>query len=875
MLQAVRQSDVLDEVGRVREADLVGAMVQPLEAGRPRDEVDAVAAEVGVRVPVAVVQPERTGGGRDGRLDDRPREEHPVAGRVGREPGLDEPPLHLRAAHLHAGRGQHAEGLVEDPVDELGRQDGQAWSHLDGNATVPARRDAASVARWNGTTISGMTAEPHAHRAADLLVECLVAEGCEFVFSVPGEETMDILDALSERPQVRHITTRHEQGAAFMADVHGRLTGRAAVAMGTLGPGATNLVTGVADAFLDRAPMVAITGQAASAKLHKEAHQVVDIVRMMEPVTKWNTRVERIEAIPEIVRKAFRVATLEKPGPTHIELPEDLAATAIPTVEDGGPAPLEPGKTYFPEPTDEAIAHAAGLLAASERPIILAGNGVLRRSASAELRALARGLHVPVAATFMGKGAIDDRSHLSLMAVGLQARDHVLSGFDRADLVVCVGYDLVEYAPSSWNADGSKRIIHIDTQPAEIDAAYQPEVELVGDIDGTLRRLLVRGPAARHRRPRCRRATREPGDPRPRRPAHGAACASCETHAANDAWPITPQRAIADLRRALAPDDIVVSDVGAHKVWVARLYQAYEPNTVIISNGFAAMGIAIPGAIAAALVHPDRKVVALCGDGGFLMNSQELETATRVGANITVVIWRDDGYGLIDWKQRNEFGRPFGVEFGNPDFVAYARVLRDARLPPGIGRRPVPDALSSARARGSVAGRGAHRLRREPAPDRAPGGAVGVGMNRSIRVALLALGLALGWTVAPAPPPGSPAAVAAAEAWDGSVDLYRKGVFTTQKTWLWCTAAGVQIVRNIVEGEADHARASQSTLLRLDARPQSIRPARVGGRGSGRLDRRASALRRRPLSTGGQPLVRGRPALGGHRTCAGRGCRSR
>ncbi len=523
--------------------------------------------------------------------------------------------------------------------------------------------------------------DPEPRRAADLLVECLAAEGCDTVFSVPGEETMDILDALSRRPIVRHITTRHEQGAAFMADVHGRLTGRAAVAMGTLGPGATNLVTGVADAFLDRAPMVAITGQAASDKLHKEAHQVVDIVRMMEPVTKWNTRVERVEAIPEIVRKAFRVATLEKPGPTHIELPEDVAATVIPEADAGGPVPLVPGRAYFPEPTDEAIAHAAGLLAASERPIVLAGNGVLRRRAADDLRAFARGLHIPVAATFMGKGAIDDRSHLSLMAVGLQARDHVLSGFDRADLVVCVGYDLVEYAPSAWNHDGRKRIIHIDTAPAEVDAAYQPEIELVGDIDGTLRRLLtaVQPHGIGGRDAGERHASREilvHADLRTELLDELAA------HEANDAFPITPQRAIADLRRALAPEDIVVSDVGAHKVWVARLYQAYEPNTVIISNGFASMGISVPGAIAAKLVHPERKVVALCGDGGFLMNSQELETATRLGTAITVVVWRDDGYGLIDWKQRNQFGRPFAVEFGNPDFVAYAQSFGMAAFRP-------------------------------------------------------------------------------------------------------------------------------------------------------------------------------------------------
>ncbi len=504
--------------------------------------------------------------------------------------------------------------------------------------------------------------------AADVLVECLEAEGTEYVFSVPGEETMDVLDALSRSESVRHVTTRHEQGAAFMADVYGRLTGRPGVAMSTLGPGATNLMTGIADAFLDRAPLVAITGQTGIDKLHKEAHQFVDVVAMLEPVTKWNTRVERARSVPEIVRKAFRVAVLEKPGPTHVELPEDLAASPV----DDDLRPLERSRIYFPEPTDEAIDHAARLIAGSRRPIVLAGNGVLRRRASPQLRAFARGLHVPVAVTFMGKGAVDDRSHLSLMAVGLQARDHVLTGFDRADLVVSVGYDPVEYAPGRWNPDGRKRIVHIDTTPAEVDASYQPVVELVGDIDGTLSRLLEallplgisgRSAAERH-------AAKEivvNADLRT------SLLEDLRAYEADEGWPIKPQRAIADLRVALGPQDIVVSDVGAHKIWVARLYQAYEPNTVIISNGFAAMGISLPGAIAAKLVHPERRVVALCGDGGFLMNSQELETAKRIGANVCVVIWRDDGYGLIDWKQRNEFGRPFAVEFGNPDFVAYAR----------------------------------------------------------------------------------------------------------------------------------------------------------------------------------------------------------
>jgi acetolactate synthase-1/2/3 large subunit len=513
-------------------------------------------------------------------------------------------------------------------------------------------------------------AERRSRTAADLLVECLQAEGCEFVFSVPGEETLDVLEALSHTEAIRHVTTRHEQGAAFMADVYGRLTGRAAVAMATLGPGATNLLTGIADAYLDRAPLVAITGQASSDKLHKEAHQVVDVVDMFRPVTKWNARIERIPAIPEIVRKAFRVATLEKPGPTHLELPENVAGTEL--EEGDATRPIEPGRTYFPEPTDEAIAHAARLVNESERPIVLAGNGVLRRRAAPALRALARGLHVPVAATFMGKGAIDDRSHLSLMAVGLQARDHVLTGFDRADLVVSVGYDLVEYAPSRWNPDGTKRILHIDTQPAEVDAGYRPEIELVGDIGGALERLLeaalpggIGGRSATQRH-----ETRETLVHADLRTSLLADLTACVT---DRGYPIKPQRAIYELRRALGPDDIVVSDVGAHKIWIARLYQAYEPNTVVISNGFAAMGISLPGAIAAKLVHPERKVVALCGDGGFLMNAQELETARRIGAAVVVIVWRDDGYGLIDWKQRNEFGRPYAVEFGNPDLVDFAR----------------------------------------------------------------------------------------------------------------------------------------------------------------------------------------------------------
>lgn len=503
--------------------------------------------------------------------------------------------------------------------------------------------------------------------AAQLLVDCLRAEGVEYVFSVPGEETMDILDALADEPSIRHLSTRHEQGAAFAADVYGRLTGRPGVVMATLGPGATNLLTGVADAHLDRAPLVAITGQAASTRLHKEAHQVIDVVRMFEPVTKWNARIERPETVPEMTRKAFRLATLEKPGPTHLEISEDIAAAPVPA----DLRPIPPTRVYLPEPTDEAVEHAARLVRQSSRPLLLAGAGVLRRGASVALRQMAEALHLPVATTFMGKGAVDERDHLSLMAVGLQQRDHVLTGFDRADLVITVGYDLVEYAPSAWDPGGRKPVIHVDTQPAETDADYQPVVELVGDITQSLRRLTAavlptgvggRDAIARHGSQEVLVHT----------DLRTALLAELEAGARDDSFPLKPQRVIAELRAALDPSDIVISDVGAHKIWLARLFATYEPNTLVISNGLAAMGIAVPGALAAGLVAPDRHVVAVCGDGGFLMNVQELETMVRAGIRATIVVWRDDRYGLIDWKQRNEFGRTFGVDFGNPDLVMLA-----------------------------------------------------------------------------------------------------------------------------------------------------------------------------------------------------------
>jgi len=495
-------------------------------------------------------------------------------------------------------------------------------------------------------------------KAAELLIKCLEHEGVRYVWGVPGEETMDILEALGDSQQTRFIPTRHEQGAAFMADVWGRLTGSPGVCLATLGPGATNLLTGVADAYLDHAPLVAITGQAGLERVYKESHQYVDIVSMFAPVTKWNTRIERGAAIPEVTRKAFRIATTEKYGPTHLELPEDVAAEQV---DETDAAPLPIHQARLPLASAEAIEAALALLRQSRRPVILAGNGVIRAHAAGDLATLARRLHIPVVHTFMGKGILKDSDSLSWGALGLQMRDLVMDSLDAADLILAIGYDLVEYAPAVWNTHPSRPIIHIDALPAEVDRAYLPAVELVGDIGATLRALAAQWQGRRTFAPRPE--------------AHERIMRELDDYRADDSFPVKPQRILADLRAALDPKDIVVSDVGAHKLWVARLFATEWANTVIISNGLASMGIAVPGALAAKLAYPDRRVVAVTGDGGFMMNSQELETARRLHTAFVTLVWVDEEYGVITWKQTQRFGHAFGIRFTNPDFVTYARAF--------------------------------------------------------------------------------------------------------------------------------------------------------------------------------------------------------
>jgi len=493
-------------------------------------------------------------------------------------------------------------------------------------------------------------------KGAELLVRCLRNEDVRVLFGVPGEETLALLDALLDSG-IQFVTCRHEQGAAFMADVWGRLSGRAGVCLGTLGPGATNLATGLGDANLDRAPVVAITGQAGRDRIHKESHQYVNVVDMFRSITKWNTRLEIASVIPEAVRKAFKVAEAEKPGACHLELPEDVADEEVSTAS----APLSTERPRRPSPDRPALRRAAELIDRAKNPLIFAGNGVIRGKASLALREFAGRTGVPVANTFMAKGCLPWDHELALGTIGLQMRDVVSCGFDRADLVVAVGYDPVEFAPKLWNGEREKTIVHIDFTPAEVDEDYQPAVEVVADIREALDLLtdLV--------------STRR--DPTRTRQLHDWILGELHAGAADTAFPMKPQRVLHDLRKVLAPHDILISDVGAHKLWVARLFQAEEPNTVIISNGFAAMGIGLPGAVAAKLLHPERRVVTVVGDGGFLMNVQELETAVRLNLTFVVLIFRDDAYGVIRWKQLTRYGREAGVAFGNPDFVALARAF--------------------------------------------------------------------------------------------------------------------------------------------------------------------------------------------------------
>lgn len=497
-------------------------------------------------------------------------------------------------------------------------------------------------------------------KASDLFVKCLEEEGIEYIFGVPGEENADFVMSLEKSKSITFILTRHEQGAAFMAEAYGRLTGNPAGCLGTLGPGATNLITGVADSNMDRAPMLVLTGQGSTARLHKESHQIMDVVAMFDPVTKWATTILNADTIPEIVRKAVRIARTEKPGAVHLELPEDVAK------HQAEAKPLTVRRFRRSVPDDKIVNRAFELLKGAKRPVIIAGNGCIRRRASKQLRIFCERTGIGVLSTFMAKGAVDVDADYCLYTIGLGRKDLPTLVIDEADLVITLGFDMVEYHPRSWNPKCDKRIIHADFLPAEIDAHYHPEVELIGDLAHTLwmfneRLEAIDGLGV---------------DLSGQRDTRQKMTAEIAAHAEDDtAGSIRPQKALWDARQVLGPNDILLSDVGAHKMWVARHYHCHEPNTCLIPNGFCSMGFAFPGAIGASLVHPDRRVMAVAGDGGFMMNVQEMETAKRLESNIVVLVWEDGGYGLIQWKQQDEFDRHTKLSFGNPDWLTLAKAF--------------------------------------------------------------------------------------------------------------------------------------------------------------------------------------------------------
>ena len=497
--------------------------------------------------------------------------------------------------------------------------------------------------------------------ASELLVRCLEEEGIEIIFGLPGEENADFMMALEKSEKIRFVLTRHEQGAAFMAEAYGRLTGNPAGCLSTLGPGATNLITGVADANMDRAPMIVLTGQGSTDRLHKESHQIMDTVSMFKPVTKWATSIYNPDTIPEIVRKAVRISRSEKPGAVLIELPEDIAR------EPTSSEPITPRRYRRSVPDEEIIEEASKLIMQSEQPLIIAGNGCIRKRASAELRRLCDLAKIGVVSSFMAKGCVDMDADYCLFTIGLGARDRIAEVIESADLIITLGLDMVEYPPKLWNTDSAKPIIHADFLPAEIDENYHPTLELIGDLAKTIS------------------AIRDKIEERNYQVTERAVYSSCrqnllsdfsEYDSDSDRETIRPQQVLSLVRKSLGPKDILLSDVGAHKMWIARHYHCHEPNTCLIPNGFCSMGFALPAAIAASIVEPEKRILGIAGDGGFLMNLQEMETARRLDSNLVMMVWEDKAFGLISWKQEDSYGHHTDLSFGNPDWLELASAFR-------------------------------------------------------------------------------------------------------------------------------------------------------------------------------------------------------
>ncbi|HYC34630.1 MAG TPA: acetolactate synthase large subunit [Candidatus Paceibacterota bacterium] len=494
-----------------------------------------------------------------------------------------------------------------------------------------------------------MSKEPKSHSVAEDIVRTLEARGVKYIFGVPGEEIEELLFAIS-KSRIQFIATRHEQGAAFMADVWGRLTGKAGVCVATLGPGATNLLTGLADAGLDKSPVLAITGQADTKRHHNDSHQYIHTENIFKPISKWNTTIVSPRNIGYITAKALLIAEDEKPGITHIDLPEDIAEMH----SKGEFAKTERIKKVSSlKETD--IKKALKLLKNAKYPLIFSGNGVVRKNGHKILGKIALKFNIPVVTTFMGKGAISDDFSLSLKTIGLKARDLQMQAFEKTDLVIAVGVDHGEYSPNNWAKN--KRIIHIDYEKVAHYPLYKPQVSLIGDIEKSLNTLFL-SMKKQSKFESWYMPLREMIEEEHSKDAEGIT--------------LTVPFLLQKLKEAMRPEDIIISDVGAHKMWIGRNFKCLKPNTCIISNNFASMGIALPGGIGAKLAKPNVRVVSVMGDGGFLMNSQEIETAKRIGVPYVIVVLNDNDYGLINWKQTAARGKSFGTRLSNPNFVKYA-----------------------------------------------------------------------------------------------------------------------------------------------------------------------------------------------------------
>lgn len=489
-------------------------------------------------------------------------------------------------------------------------------------------------------------------KASDLLIKALEHEGVTTVFGVPGEENLDVLESLRQS-SIRLIVTRHEQGAGFMAATMGRLTGRAGVCLATLGPGATNLVTTAAHAQLGAMPMLMLTGQK-PIKSSKQAHfQIINVVEMMRPVTKYAQQVIHGNGIAAKVREAFRIAEQERPGAVHLELPEDVVR------EPAEPFLFPTEKIRRPAADRVAVKRAAEAIQSARRPLLLIGAGANRTMTSRMLSSFVDSLQIPFFTTQMGKGVVDERHPLYLGAAALSENDTLHEAIERADLIINVGHDVVEKPPFFMRPGGAE-VLHVSYSPAEVDPVYFPGLQVIGDVANAIWQLTEQVKRQPHWEVDCFVAVKHALEQR------------MASQVGSASFPIKPQRLVRDVRNCMPSNGIIALDNGMFKIWFARNYPAYEPNTVLLDNALATMGAGLPSAMAAALLYPDRKVLAVCGDGGFMMNSQELETAMRLGLNLCVMILRDDGYGMIRWKQEAMKLESFGLSFGNPDFVAYA-----------------------------------------------------------------------------------------------------------------------------------------------------------------------------------------------------------